>query len=340
MKTSLLVSTLITAALAGTAQGAPEIHATAPVAMDKSWLGFTMRTDYSNPTATRAITAPVVRKSVNAFSSERTELRSDQELAANFKGYGVKVDAAASGAKRFAMFRVYKISHIEELDMTAAKFKKDAVGYVPTRVYYGWAMYVLAESDTSSFSAAASARIFGVGANVKAQASQWGATTTVALRGLDTKTPGEIVVPSGADDVANKFQVSNGPAQPILVDYTAVGGPKSEDIVWKSFVEPTYERFDAKSNIRVYRDPRVAPGTLRMRAWNHHGSDHCVWEIFKRGDWNHTYQWRQGPKSFIETTVPVPTWAMNVVWVGHVTREWNPTLDAQSGWTVDLERIP
>jgi hypothetical protein len=333
----LITLGLVEPALADSA----EIKSAAPLAMKREWLGFTMTGDFTNPTTRRAIDAPVIRRRVSAFKSEVSDLTSEMAVAAALSGYGINVDGAASGAKRLSLYRVYKVARIDELDMRKAVIRVGSQGYVPTRIYYGWALYVLVESESSSFSAQASARIFSVDAKVKAQANLWGARTHVALRGLDTKIPDEIVVPRDVGDIESKFRVSAGAApQPILVDYTAVGQPPTKEIPWQAFQEPGYQAFDNDyARFRLYRDPRVAPGILRVRLANLHPSDWAVWEIWRRGEGGYTFRWENPAATSYEVSVPVPTWPMSLVWVGHKTREWNPPLDAETGWTLDVERI-
>jgi hypothetical protein len=339
--TGFLAASLLTAPEAA-AQSSGELRSAAPLAMKKEWLGYAMRPDFSAPTTTRAIRGDIVSTDANAFNSEVSELRSESSVAAALSGFGATLDVSASASKRFALFRVYKIARIDELDMTTATVAPDLEGaYVPSRIYYGWALYVLVEGDAATFSAAASARIFSVDAKVKAQASHWGLTVRVALRGLDSKVAGEIVVPRDVADIVEKFQVATDtPAQPILAEYTRVGAPAQEDLAWAQFQEPAHEDFDgAYAKYRLYRDPRVAPGVLRVRMVNLHGSDRAVWEIWQRGQGRHTYRWEQGGSSTLEREVPIPSWPMDLVWVGHATRTPNATPDRETGWTLDWVRV-
>ena len=226
------------------------------------------------------------------------------------------------------------------MERRCAKVAPGVDGFVPIRIYYGWALYVLVEGDAASFSTDASARIFDVDAKVKAQASRWGATTRIALRGLTSKVPAEVVVPRDVNDIVTKFEVDAADPQPILVDYAKLGAPVEETIAWRRFTEPGFEDFDGEfARYRLYRDPRVAPGTLRVRMSNQHPSDWAVWEIWQRGSGGHDKRWEQGGSSYLERDIPTPPWPIDLVWVGHRTRTPNAVPDAETGWSVDLVRI-
>jgi hypothetical protein len=317
---------------------ADEAKSVAPIAMKTSWLGYTMEPRFDHPTKMRAITGPVVVQNVNEFNSTTSELRSDVAVSAALKGYGIELAGAVSGQKHVSLFRVYKISRIEEIDMRRATIAKTARGFVPTRIYYGWALYVLAEGDASSFSVEASAQIFRVDAKVKVQASMWRATTHIALRGLDSRIANEVIVPHDIADITNKFVVATENPQPILVDYKAVGTPDAKTIAWPAFTPPDWINFDAASRYRIYRDPRVAPGQLHVVVANTWPHDHAVFELWQQGAGSHACQWLANKGETKEQTIATPTWPLKLVWVNHHDGLPNVPPDLETGWTLEWWR--
>ena len=340
MRPHVIAACLLSMSIA-TSHADPVVKTAAPIAMKESWLGLVMADDFSGPTKTRAITANPISQIVNEYRAEVVELESSAAIAAAFSGYGVKAKASAGASQRYALYTVYKISTLVELDTAHAKFDSAARGYVPTRIFYGWAMYVLIEGDEAHLNSQVEAKVLGVEASLEAEARRWGLKTTVQLRGLTSKDPRQVVVARTPEDVINKFEVdTTKKAQPILVEYKPFGGTPPPCCVIRQFEPPPFQPLDGEfAQYRLYPDPSIASGKLQVHVTDAHSGDWAVFEIFKRGDRDRTFRWESWYQRPASGTVDLPTWPMDLVWAGHKTLPLNSVPDASFGWTLDFVRV-
>jgi hypothetical protein len=105
------------------------------------------------------------------------------------------------------------------------------------------------------------------------------------------------------------------------------------------FVPPSFERFDDASQYRLYPDPRVSKGKLRVWIQNLHRSDPVVFEIWDRNAQNHALQWQLGGGETLERDVDTPAFQLKLVWVGHHSKPANEQPRPDVGWRLDFKRV-
>ncbi|MBN4054922.1 hypothetical protein JYT15_00275 [Acidimicrobium ferrooxidans] len=308
---------------------------TAPIYVGDHWLGHSVANDFTRVLKKR-ITAPILILKRNGFQSEVTVLKSNWDMRASARAFGINAAVAQKNGQRFSLYRAFEITEIHELDMARSKTIKGPPRYVAMRIYYGWSLSLLASGKTSSFTAEAAGSIFSVGASARTQAKFWDAKVVVRLRGLSRRNPGEVAIPTGIADIKKQFVV--GKPQPIFVDYLPMGKPGNLAVSWPTFSPPSFERFDAASDFRLFRDPRVTPGKLQINLENKHKGDRVVFELWKQGMGRHAFQWQLRPSQKLTRTITSTAFPVKLVWVGHASRNANQVPDPHTGWTLEFRR--
>ncbi len=169
------------------------------------------------------------------------------------------------------------------------------------------------------------------------QAAALNQKLSIYTRGLRQKTSGAIMLPATIDELKRDFEIDTGNPQPILVDYRQVGQPISTAISWTAFQPPQMTRMDDASDYRIYRDPRVPPGTLRVTVTNRHLTDPVSFWLRQSPD-RRTKEFRRGGSSAASEDVPTPSYPLNLEWAGHVDITPPTQPDMSTGWSLDWFR--
>jgi hypothetical protein len=136
----------------------------------------------------------------------------------------------ASTSHRYMVVRVDQISQVVKLQQEGKP-----IGNAPmyaSKIFYGWALYVVIEGDSSTFTTEVAANLIAAGAKLDTEIKNHKLTSYVHLIGLKPKNAGDIPIATTADAVREAFETSTEP-QPIYVEYTLMQDAVVDAIPWK-----------------------------------------------------------------------------------------------------------
>jgi hypothetical protein len=135
----------------------------------------------------------------------------------------------ANTNRRYMVVRAYQVSKVAKVS-TEGRPVANAPMYA-SRIFYGWALYVVIEGDSSSFTSEVAAELMGAGGKLGATIKANKLTSRVHLIGLKPKKAGDVPIAVTTDEVQASFETSPDP-QPIFVEYTLMQDMVVDAIPW------------------------------------------------------------------------------------------------------------
>lgn len=170
---------------------------------------------------------------------------------------------ARAGVKRQSnrRYMVLRVSYIDKV----AVLRSEGVPLVDSELYasklfYGWAFYLVIEGETSSFTTDVAATLQVAGAKLENAVREHHLSSHVHAIGLQAKEAGAVVIATTAQDIEKSFKTPEIPV-PILVEYMTRRELDIEALPWtRAELTPGKYRIDVKVE--------VASNKADGRAWD------------------------------------------------------------------------
>lgn len=204
---------------------------------------------------------------VDQYDSEFESVRDNFSLDAHGRYLFVKAGVSVSSTARFMVLRVAHISRVSTLKVEGKPLAK--VPMFASKMFYGWAMYIVIEGTDTSLTTEVEASLLQAGGDLKALVAKHNLKSKVHLIGLTPKEPGSIPIVRTGEEVAKAFTPSKKP-QPIYVEYTTMQDIPTLPIQWSSTtLKPGKYRLSAvvevmptKKNGKAWDEGNPAPDPL------------------------------------------------------------------------------
>jgi hypothetical protein len=171
------------------------------------------------------------------------------ELDANARFLFVRAGVKRQSDRRYMVLRV---SYIDKVAVLRPKGRPrvDSDLYA-SKLYYGWALYIVIEGETSSFTTDVAATLQGTGAGAKLEntvrAHQL--SSHVHAIGLQAKEVGAVVIATTAQEIEKSFKTPEA-SVPILVEYMTRRELDIEALPWtRAELIPGKYRIDVKVEV-------------------------------------------------------------------------------------------
>jgi hypothetical protein len=156
---------------------------------------------------------------INEFRHERTVIDNSEELHANASAWGiVSANGSLDYSQRYASFRAYHLSRVNEIDETA---EMESVPY--GAVYYLWRVYLghayeeVLSGDANRFTSGARAVFPLVSGEISGFARNQNLQSRFLGRGM-MPTNGRALFANSSSDIQSAYAMA-GPEVPIFVEY-------------------------------------------------------------------------------------------------------------------------
>ena len=118
-------------------------------------------------------------------------------------------------------YAVLRISYIDKVTLLQPEGESGRQGdLLATKVYYGWALYLIVEGEKSAFTTDIAARLRTVGAGLETVAKNNRFSVHLHAIGIQPKNPGELAIATSPAEIVKKFKTPDVPV-PIFVEYAA-----------------------------------------------------------------------------------------------------------------------
>lgn len=159
---------------------------------------------------------------------------------------------ARAGVKRQSnrRYMVLRVSYIDKV----AVLRADGVPLVDSelyasKLYYGWAFYLVIEGETSSFTTDVAAALQVAGAKLENAVREHRLSSHVHAIGLQAKEAGAVVIATTAEQIEKSFKTPEVPV-PILVEYMTRRELDIEALPWtRAELTPGKYRVDVKVEV-------------------------------------------------------------------------------------------
>ena len=198
-------------------------------------MGFDRTLSNLGPDGTpmRVYAASQTERDVNRY--EARFMKVDNEF--EFNGHGryllAEVGASESSSNRYMVLRVCRIDKVIQLIPSDAPLGE--ADMVATKLYYGWAAWIVMEGSASTFTADLAADLKLAGAKLKSSVERSRLQTYVHLVGLEPKADNAVVIATNAEEVLSSFKTAEE-SQPIYVEYQVLRNMEFSRIPWESSV--------------------------------------------------------------------------------------------------------
>jgi len=165
----------------------------------------------------------------NQYVSQFEQLDNEIKLKAHARFLSSTMNVGFSQEKRYMVLRVYQLKEVATLE--PSKLLK-AVPIVAQKIYYGWALNVVIEGDSSTFTSEAAAELATAGADIEATVKRYSLKKYVHLVGLESKEKGHIPIALDPAKFNEEFSVPEKPS-PIFVEYKVMKELFSPKLSWQ-----------------------------------------------------------------------------------------------------------
>lgn len=212
-------------------------------------MGFerNLSTTDANGDTHRVHPAKHVEVPVNQYAAKFDVVDNSLMFEAHGRYLFVETGVKVSKNRRYMVARVYQVNKVAKL-VTEGKPTGNAPMFA-SKIYYGWALYVVIEGEEAAFTAAVAANLAAAGGKLGTAITSSKLSSHVHLIGLKPKNEGDIPIAVTVDDVQASFDTFAEP-QPIFVEYTLMQDMVVDAIPWmKNEFKPG--RYFAKVDLSV-----------------------------------------------------------------------------------------
>jgi len=211
------------------------IKATAPTGTYSEQLGLPFDREFNQiPTGTLFPDAPTPRRVPAAgFKHELVTVDTQQQLAANAKGWGV-VQASSKLAResRFASYRAYQLSQVEILDDSSTmRDPPPQAIYYAWKIYYGRSYEAVVSGNARSFTASVRATFLAFDGGISGFTKEHSLSLQAAGIGLQPRS-GEAIFAKTPRDIETLYQAV-GDVMPVFIEYRKIPSRATPDVVIK-----------------------------------------------------------------------------------------------------------
>jgi len=194
-------------------------------------MGFekNLSTTDSNGDSHRVYAPKAVDVAVNQYDAKFEQIENSLLLDAHGHYLFVQAGVKASSTRRYMVVRAYQVTKVAKL-LAEGRPLASAPMYA-SKIFYGWALYVVIEGDSTSFTADIAAELMTAGANLSKAIKTKHLTSHVHLIGLRPRKNGDIPIAMTLDDVKQGFETAPEP-QPIFVEYSLLQDLVVDSIPW------------------------------------------------------------------------------------------------------------
>lgn len=166
------------------------------------------------------------------------------ELDANARFLFGRAGVKRQSDRRYMVLRVSYIDKVAVLRPEGTPLV-DSELYA-SKLYYGWALYLVIEGETSSFTTDVAAALQGAGAKLENAVSAHQLSSHVHAIGLQAREAGAVVIATTAQEIEKSFKTPEVPV-PILVEYMTRRELDIEALPWtRAELTPGKYRIDVK----------------------------------------------------------------------------------------------
>jgi hypothetical protein len=182
------------------------------------------------------------------FESIENALELDANARFLFVGAGVK----RQSDRRYMVLRVSYIDKVAVLRPEGTPLV-DSELYA-SKLYYGWALYMVIEGEASSFTTDVAAKLEGAGAKLENVVSEHQLSSHLHAIGLQAKEAGAVVIATTKQEIEKLFKTPEVPV-PILVEYKTRRELDIEALPWtRAELKPGKYRIDVKVEVLSNKD--------------------------------------------------------------------------------------
>lgn len=169
------------------------------------------------------------------------------ELDANARFLFVRAGVKRQSDRRYMVLRVSYIDKVAVLRPEGTPLV-DSELYA-SKLYYGWALYIVIEGETSSFTTDVAAALRGAGAKLENAVSAHQLSSHVHAIGLQSREAGAVVIATTAQEIEKSFKTPEA-SVPILVEYMTRRELDIEALPWtRADLIPGKYRIDVKVEV-------------------------------------------------------------------------------------------
>ena len=167
---------------------------------------------------------------VKQYDSQIELIENSLQLNANARYLFAHAGLKNQSNRRYMVVRVSYIDKIAILEPEGEPLAESDL--YATRLYYGWAMYVVITGDEEHFTTEIAAGLSLAGGNLATEAKNHHLQTHVHTIGLQPKNTRSVVVAITPDEISEQFQTPENPV-PIYVEYRARHELEVQTLQWK-----------------------------------------------------------------------------------------------------------
>lgn len=173
------------------------------------------------------------------------------ELDANARYLFARAGVKRQSSRRYMVLRVSYIDKVAVLRSEGAPLV-DSELYA-SKLYYGWAFYLVIEGETSSFTTDVAAALQAAGAKLENAVREHQLSSHVHAIGLQAKEAGAVVVATTAEEIEKSFKTPEVPV-PILVEYMTRRELDIQALPWtRAELTPGKYRVDVKVEVLSHK---------------------------------------------------------------------------------------
>jgi hypothetical protein len=194
-----------------------------------------------------------VEVAVNQYDAKFEIIDNSLLLDAHAHYLFVQAGVKTSTNKRYMIVRAYQVSKVTKLVAEGPPMARAPM--YASKIYYGWALYVVIEGESSTFTTEVAANLMAAGGRLATAIKSYRLTSHIHLIGLQPKKTGDVPLVVSVDEVRQNFETARA-AQPIFVEYALTQDLVADVIPWSKnelkpgsyFVAVDLAVMDSKAN--------------------------------------------------------------------------------------------
>lgn len=188
---------------------------------------------------------------VKQYDVRFDSIENNLELDANARFLFARAGVKRQSDRRYMVLRVSYLDKVAVLRPEGTPLA-DSELYA-SKLFYGWAFYMIIAGETSSFTVDVAAALEVAGAKLEHAVREHRLSSHVHAIGLQAKEAGAIVIATTAEEIEKSFKTPEAPV-PILVEYTTRRELDIEALPWtRPELTPGKYRVDVKVEVLSHK---------------------------------------------------------------------------------------